>query len=65
MVLCAYLGQLAEVRKLLSSEVTTVLDDRDLAQLEEANPGAEEPELVQGSSANIQQVHHVAVSRRV
>ncbi|KIO17982.1 hypothetical protein M407DRAFT_32349 [Tulasnella calospora MUT 4182] len=32
-VLCAYLGQLAKVRKLLSSEVATVIDERDAVQL--------------------------------
>ncbi|KAG8904211.1 hypothetical protein FRC01_008831, partial [Tulasnella sp. 417] len=32
-VLCAYLGQLAKVRKLLSKDVTTVIDERDAVQL--------------------------------
>lgn len=32
-MLCAYLGQLAKVRKLLSSEVATVIDERDAVQL--------------------------------
>ncbi|KIO31498.1 hypothetical protein M407DRAFT_67824, partial [Tulasnella calospora MUT 4182] len=32
-VLCAYLGQLLEIRKALSAEVTTVIDERDAGQL--------------------------------
>ncbi|KAG9004570.1 hypothetical protein FRB90_010846 [Tulasnella sp. 427] len=32
-VLCAYLGQLLEIRKALSTEVTTVIDERDAGQL--------------------------------
>ena len=28
-VLCAYLGQLMQIRKALASEVTTVIDERD------------------------------------
>ncbi|KAF8332045.1 uncharacterized protein EI90DRAFT_3056359 [Cantharellus anzutake] len=62
-VLCAYLGQLAEVRKLLSSEVTTVLDERDLALLEEANPDAEGSDPSLSTSAH--QVQHIPVSKRV
>lgn len=32
-VLCAYLGQLVKLRKALSSEVATVIDERDAMQL--------------------------------
>jgi hypothetical protein len=40
-VLCAYLGQLVEIRRRLANEVVTVVDDRDmvkLAEAEEAGP---------------------------
>lgn len=33
MVLCAYLGQLVKLRKALSTEVTTLIDERDAIQL--------------------------------
>lgn len=33
MVLCAYLGQLVKLRKALSTEVATLVDERDAVQL--------------------------------
>ncbi|KAF8316395.1 hypothetical protein DL93DRAFT_2193459 [Clavulina sp. PMI_390] len=63
-VLCAYLGQLAEIRKQLAAEVVTILDDRDmlkLASAEEANEGEEGPRMPLMSTT----VERVKVSQRV
>jgi hypothetical protein len=44
-VLCAYLGQLFQIRKALSNEVTTVIDERDAEQLIDHEDGQETNDL--------------------
>ncbi|KIO17978.1 hypothetical protein M407DRAFT_226703 [Tulasnella calospora MUT 4182] len=53
-VLCAYLGQLAKVRKLLSSEVATMIDERDAVQLLDHDNEADAAEILAEST---EQVH--------
>ncbi|KAG8876546.1 hypothetical protein FRB98_007249 [Tulasnella sp. 332] len=63
-VLCAYLGQLQKIRLALAKEVTTVIDDRDAAQLidheEQEDQAAAAADLMPKGS--VEQVH---VSKRV
>lgn len=59
MVLCAYLGQLAKVRKLLSTEVATVIDERDAVQLINRADDDEAADILADST---EQVH---VAKRV
>lgn len=63
-VLCAYLGQLSEIRKQLANEVTTVLDERDLVAMADAEEAAQEEKVQNGQTPTIG-VEHVKVSRRV
>ncbi|KAG8908691.1 hypothetical protein FRC01_007295 [Tulasnella sp. 417] len=58
-VLCAYLGQLAKVRKLLSREVATMIDERDAVELLDYDNEADAEEILADST---DQVH---VSERV
>ncbi|KAG8908713.1 hypothetical protein FRC01_007272, partial [Tulasnella sp. 417] len=58
-VLCAYLGQLAKVRKLLSGEVATMIDERDAVELLDYDNEADAEEILADST---DQVH---VSERV
>ncbi|KAG8892864.1 hypothetical protein FRC01_013906, partial [Tulasnella sp. 417] len=58
-VLCAYLGQLAKVRKLLSSEVATVIDERDAVQLINRGDEDEAADILADST------EQVNVSKRV
>ncbi|KAG8869904.1 hypothetical protein FRB97_000632 [Tulasnella sp. 331] len=62
-VLCAYLGQLQKIRLALAKEVTTVIDDRDAAQLvdheEQENQATVADTMSKGS------VEQVDVSKRV
>ncbi|KAG8998674.1 hypothetical protein FRB90_012253 [Tulasnella sp. 427] len=53
-VLCAYLGQLAKVRKLLSSEVATVIDERDAVQLINHEDNDEAAEILADSAEEVQ-----------
>ncbi|KAG9009435.1 hypothetical protein FRB93_005371 [Tulasnella sp. JGI-2019a] len=62
-VLCAYLGQLQKIRLALAKEVTTVIDDRDAAQLVDHEEQEDEATVLKvplGGSAE-----QVQVSRRV
>lgn len=58
-MLCAYLGQLAKVRKLLSTEVATVIDERDAVQLINHGDDDEAADILADST---EQVH---VAKRV
>ncbi|KAG8902433.1 hypothetical protein FRC01_009576, partial [Tulasnella sp. 417] len=58
-VLCAYLGQLAKVRKLLSNEVATVIDERDAVQLINHEDNDEAAEILVDSAEQVQ------VSKRI
>lgn len=53
-VLCAYLGQLAKVRKLLSNEVATVIDERDAVQLINHEDNDEAAEILVDSAEQVQ-----------
>ncbi|KIO17985.1 hypothetical protein M407DRAFT_32351 [Tulasnella calospora MUT 4182] len=53
-VLCAYLGQLAKVRKLLSSEVATVIDERDAVQLINHEENEDAAELLADPTEKVQ-----------
>jgi hypothetical protein len=60
--LCAYLGQLAEIRKQLADEVVTIVDDRDMVKLSEAEEaGSDAADHTPLSVA----VEHIKVSHRV
>jgi hypothetical protein len=63
-VLCAYLGQLSEIRKQLANEVTTVLDERDLVAMADAEEAAQEDRVLNGQTPTVG-VEHVKVSHRV
>ncbi|KAG8980485.1 hypothetical protein FRC05_006118 [Tulasnella sp. 425] len=54
-VLCAYLGQLAKVRKLLSSEVATVIDERDAVQLINHEDNVDAAEILADSTEQVAQ----------
>ncbi|KAG8922700.1 hypothetical protein FRC01_013709, partial [Tulasnella sp. 417] len=58
-VLCAYLGQLAKVRKLLSNEVATVIDERDAVQLINHEDNDEAAEILVDTAEQVQ------VSKRI
>lgn len=58
-VLCAYLGQLTKVRKLLSSEVATVIDERDAVQLINREDNDDAAELIANPTAKVQVAHRV------
>ncbi|KAG8955990.1 hypothetical protein FRC04_006439 [Tulasnella sp. 424] len=53
-VLCAYLGQLAKVRKFLASEVATVIDERDAVQLINHEDNADAAEILTDSTEQVQ-----------
>ncbi|KIO31502.1 hypothetical protein M407DRAFT_67906 [Tulasnella calospora MUT 4182] len=53
-VLCAYLGQLVKIRKLLSSEVATMIDERDAIQLLDHDNEDDAAEILADST---EQVH--------
>lgn len=63
-VLCAYLGQLSEIRKHLASEVITVMDDRDLSKLAEAEEAGQSEAHAEKPLLSVT-VERVQVSRRV
>ncbi|KAG9045578.1 hypothetical protein FS837_006065 [Tulasnella sp. UAMH 9824] len=58
-VLCAYLGQLTKVRKLLSSEVATVIDERDAVQLINREENDDAAELIANPTEKVQVAHRV------
>ena len=63
-VLCAYLGQLSQIRKALSNEVVTVIDERDAVLLvDEEDAGSDKDAPVNNQIDNA--VSHVKVSTRV
>ena len=59
-ILCAYLGQLAKVRDALSDEVAVIIDDRDLAALDDQ--GGDD---ALGAGDETVAVEQVKVSKRV
>lgn len=59
-VLCAYLGQLVQIRKALASEVTTVIDERDAMQLIDHGENEDVAGTIDGAI-----VENVKVSSRV
>lgn len=61
-VLCAYLGQLAEIRRQLANEVITVVDDRDMVKLAEAEEAGQDTANHTSLSTSVE---HVKVSHRV
>ncbi|KAG8957841.1 hypothetical protein FRC03_009761 [Tulasnella sp. 419] len=60
-VLCAYLGQLSLIKKALSKEVITVIDERDAAQLVDHEENADPSSLISPDVAT----EMVNVSKRV
>ncbi|KAG8911359.1 hypothetical protein FRC01_005756, partial [Tulasnella sp. 417] len=60
-VLCAYLGQLAKVQSLLSSEVATVIDERDAVQLIDRKENEDAAELVVDPTTQAQAANQVCV----
>ncbi|KAG8914739.1 hypothetical protein FRC00_011180 [Tulasnella sp. 408] len=58
-VLCAYLGQLVKIRKALASEVITVVDERDAAQLVDHRDEEDVAGIFEGA------VQQVKISSRV
>ena len=61
-VLCAYLGQLSEIRRQLANEVVTVVDDRDMVKLAEAEEARQD---APDHTALLTTVEQVKVSHRV
>ena len=61
-VLCAYLGQLAEIRRQLANEVVTVVDDRDMVKLAEVEEAGQDTTDHTPLSVTVEKVQ---VSRRV
>jgi hypothetical protein len=66
-VLCAYLGQLTEIRKQLANEVTTIMDERDLIALADKEEAALEQNTDdhQPQPSLAVQVEHAKVSQQV
>jgi len=61
-VLCAYLGQLTEIRRQLANEVVTVVDDRDMVKLAEVEETGQDGADHTPLSVSVEKVQ---VSRRV